>query len=661
MDRLSFDRSFTTASLITLSVMAGMYYFGVALTGELLLVWTALAAWPLLRQGMPTLPGSVPIWAFAWLGCLALVAWHTAIPYASWFVFWTLAGLPLGILVWQLQAEPDRVWGWLRLFLWVGAAIFALWGVGQIIAGTDARAHGPLVDPNGYAGAINLFWFALAARFLTVESSALPRWQFLAMLGILTLLALAFFGAASRGATLAWFISIPFLLWLVRLRPDFKRKTSILLLTWLLGFGLMQALSAYHLLNYSAQAFTGADSSVNARLLIWQATLSMIQQHPLLGTGLGTWLYIYPRFRPDEEWGTTGFYAHNDYLQLAAEGGLVALTLFLVGLGLMAALLRRLNKTTSANEADKIEAASLLVGVMAVSVHAIVNFIFYYAFISILAGVFIGRAWQIYKGRQRLVVIGLPVISIELRKLLMGLAMVVAGVPLLLHQAAGLLNCDHPFVNALQRVSPAVNEYQLAKAINFLRPNEPIPQNIILKTLAQTVDQASSFGEPIQRAVLTETLEAYDSMTEQATMRTRMLADEAMLLVEYRTLLPEGQAITRAKQLALASLKLDPRHAESIIALAETQFAQGNKASGLNILAKALPHVFRIRDQRLLEVAYVKYDLAPTRTAELDDMDRDLRKISPYTVDGKGGDDPVLYAHVAQRLAEITRKAANKG
>ena len=232
--------------------------------------------------------------------------------------------------------------------------------------------------------------------------------------------------------------------------------------------------------------------------------------------------------------------------------------------------------------------------------------------------------------------------------------------PLLLHQAAGLLNGGHPVVNALQRVDPAINEYELAKAINFLRPNEPIPQDIILAAMAQTVDQALSFGQPIQREVLRETLEAYDSMTGQATMRTKMLTDEAMLLVKFRTLLPEGEAIKRAQQLALASLKLDPRYAESIIALAETQFAQGKKSSGLNILAMALPHIFRIRDQRLLEVAYVKHNLAPAQIAELDDMDRELRKIAPYTVDGKGGDDPVLYHHVAQRLNEIARKAASR-
>ena len=52
---------------------------------------------------------------------------------------------------------------------------------------------------------------------------------------------------------------------------------------------------------------------------------------------------------------------------------------------------------------------------LAVSLHAAVNFIFYHAFISILVGIFVGRAWQVYKGPQRLTVLALPAISMEMR------------------------------------------------------------------------------------------------------------------------------------------------------------------------------------------------------------------------------------------------------
>ncbi len=309
----------------------------------------------------------------------------------------------------------------------------------------------------------------------------------------------------------------------------------------------------------------------------------MIGAHPLLGTGLGTWSEVYARFRPDQEWSTLGFYAHNDYLQLAAEGGLVAVALFVAGLALMAGLLWRLGRAKP-TEPDRIEAAGLLVAAMAVSLHAVVNFIFYYAFISILVGVFVGRAWQVYKGKGRMAIVPIAGLSPEFRKLLAVVLVLVAVVPMLTHQAASLLNRDHPVVTALERAVPSLNEYKLAQAIHFVSPNEPIPQNIILKGMKQTIQQAQSFGAPIQRAVLSETLEAYDDIIPGATFRSNALADEAMLLIKYKDLLPAGEAIARARKVALESLKLDPRHAESILALAQTQFAVGNGPAGIRIL-----------------------------------------------------------------------------
>ena len=140
MNRLSIDGSLVHAGLIAACVVAGIIYFGVALTAELLLAWTVLTAWPVLQRGLPRLPGGLTAWACAWLICLGAIAWHTEVPYTSWFYFWTLAGLPLSILVWQLQSDPDRVWAWLRQGIWLGAAVFASWGIAQVASGEHRGA-----------------------------------------------------------------------------------------------------------------------------------------------------------------------------------------------------------------------------------------------------------------------------------------------------------------------------------------------------------------------------------------------------------------------------------------------------------------------------------------------------------------------------------------
>lgn len=70
------------------------------------------------------------------------------------------------------------------------------------------------------------------------------------------------------------------------------------------------------------------DPHAYERLLVWKATLDIIRDHPLLGTGLGTFRDYYPQYQPQIGFRTAGF-AHNEYLQYGAELGLIGLALVL--------------------------------------------------------------------------------------------------------------------------------------------------------------------------------------------------------------------------------------------------------------------------------------------------------------------------------------------
>ncbi|MBI2104133.1 MAG: O-antigen ligase family protein [Candidatus Omnitrophica bacterium] len=74
------------------------------------------------------------------------------------------------------------------------------------------------------------------------------------------------------------------------------------------------------------------------RLMYWQAALRMVQAHPLIGVGVNTFVKAYPSYRvAGDPYAALGPYAHNQYLQVAAELGLVGLAVFagvLVRLGL---------------------------------------------------------------------------------------------------------------------------------------------------------------------------------------------------------------------------------------------------------------------------------------------------------------------------------------
>jgi O-antigen ligase len=59
------------------------------------------------------------------------------------------------------------------------------------------------------------------------------------------------------------------------------------------------------------------------RATIWRETLGMIRDYPILGAGLGSYETIQPAYASTPSLFTVD-YAHNDYLQVLAEGGAIA-------------------------------------------------------------------------------------------------------------------------------------------------------------------------------------------------------------------------------------------------------------------------------------------------------------------------------------------------
>lgn len=79
------------------------------------------------------------------------------------------------------------------------------------------------------------------------------------------------------------------------------------------------------------------DPSINTRFLIWKITLQMIKDKPFLGSGIGTFKINYLPYQAEylkdslhylKYFGVAGE-AHNEYLQIAAETGLIGLGLFI--------------------------------------------------------------------------------------------------------------------------------------------------------------------------------------------------------------------------------------------------------------------------------------------------------------------------------------------
>jgi len=76
------------------------------------------------------------------------------------------------------------------------------------------------------------------------------------------------------------------------------------------------------------------------RWAVWRETAEIARDYPLLGTGVGTFQYVFPRYR---EATTTAYYdyTHNDYLQVVSESGVAGGILLLLGVASLARLWRR--------------------------------------------------------------------------------------------------------------------------------------------------------------------------------------------------------------------------------------------------------------------------------------------------------------------------------
>jgi len=105
---------------------------------------------------------------------------------------------------------------------------------------------------------------------------------------------------------------------------------------------------------------------------MWASTFQIWKDFPLLGSGLGTFVYIFPMYRTLHIEGLAT-HAENDMLQLASEAGWI-------GLGLLAALFFYLFykaisglRSLSHHEPERYIGIGSLVGVLALMFHSLVE------------------------------------------------------------------------------------------------------------------------------------------------------------------------------------------------------------------------------------------------------------------------------------------------
>ncbi|MBI4660885.1 MAG: O-antigen ligase family protein [Verrucomicrobia bacterium] len=324
------------------------------------------------------------LWGYCLLGGITLlgvtsIQFTVAVP--SWIKF-----LPILWLGWQgLSAlrtvNPDLtrvtllhfascvVWFYLGLFalsrmsnsqsLWMGLVaglVLVLWfGFEQHYGGLEAtrrffyeqpnwkefppeylkrmssdRIFSTLVYPNALAGVVLL----LLPGALVVSwqwGQHLPRILRTVLVG-----SLAYLGSAClvwSGSKAGWLIALVMAMaWLAQIAVPGKFKVVMAVVVAVVG------LTAFA--TRFAPYFNKGATSVGARFDYWKAAAMAAKEHPMLGTGPGTFSVTYAKTKPPEA--EMARLAHNDYLEQASDSGIIgALSYFIFVAGALGYLYRQ--------------------------------------------------------------------------------------------------------------------------------------------------------------------------------------------------------------------------------------------------------------------------------------------------------------------------------
>lgn len=317
----------------------------------LLLAVTLVVHW-LIRRHAPwrsdeTVPARLLMLAALCLSSgLALDGWRSGIDEIR---RWGLA-LLIGYLVYVV---PQR-WNHVRLLIVVlivapwAEAVFALLqslqGVGPAafrISGTAiTRAFGTIGQPNSFAGYINGAWPLALALSLWAWSQRI-WWRWLASIATVTML-LALGLSFSRGAWLGALAGFLVMGWLI------GGRWRILVAALVLGGAVVlaggwrlipaplgprlgsatQIFSAPDIRRDDAQQRPAVYAAVE-RAAQFRAGLAMWRSAPITGIGPGSYTRVYPSVAYNGWWISRG-HAHNAYVQIMAEQGIIGLCAYVV-------------------------------------------------------------------------------------------------------------------------------------------------------------------------------------------------------------------------------------------------------------------------------------------------------------------------------------------
>ena len=245
----------------------------------------------------------------------------------------------------------------------------------------QATPFGPFINRHHFAGYMEL---ALALPLGLLASGSVAREKRIIYAFVAGLMAVALLMTNSRGGLISLGAEILFIAVIgFGIRRRNKKSSSIrhgiksVAVRATLAFGLVVALMVGLAALGGEDALNRVVGTVNSedpttgRLHFWNVTVDIIKNHPIIGTGLGAFGVVYTGYDS-----RNGLYrleqAHNDYLQVLSDGGIVGA---LLGLFFIINLFRLgFMRRESRDEFRRGVATGAMAGCFAVLVHSFFDF-----------------------------------------------------------------------------------------------------------------------------------------------------------------------------------------------------------------------------------------------------------------------------------------------
>lgn len=221
--------------------------------------------------------------------------------------------------------------------LFVVGFFISFLGILQKVSGTEkiywfhdasfATPFGTFVNRNHFAGYISMviplgIFFLIAPSFFGFRKNGDISGYLLTFFAVV-LMAVALFLSLSRGGITTFLLSLIFLGILMITRKRLRKKALVILpmavvliiaLTWIGIKPVEDALTTLVTIKEEGSAIN--------RFAVWGDMGELIKAYPIMGTGLGTFAYIFPKYCNQPTIINLFFdHAHNDYLELFSDMG----------------------------------------------------------------------------------------------------------------------------------------------------------------------------------------------------------------------------------------------------------------------------------------------------------------------------------------------------